>query len=34
MSAVYMKQQQNMGKVGAMLLNGLLLLLGESPLRW
>ncbi|EYC39350.1 hypothetical protein Y032_0661g1279 [Ancylostoma ceylanicum] len=33
MSAVYMKQQQNMGKVASMLLNGLLLLLGESPLR-
>ncbi|KAL6735440.1 hypothetical protein Aduo_005883 [Ancylostoma duodenale] len=28
-----MKHQQNMGKVAAMLLNGLLLLLGESPLR-
>ncbi|ETN81742.1 hypothetical protein NECAME_08282 [Necator americanus] len=32
-SVVYMKHQQNLGKVANMVLNGLLLLLGESPLR-
>ncbi|KHJ75966.1 hypothetical protein OESDEN_24415, partial [Oesophagostomum dentatum] len=33
MSVITMKQQQNMGKVATKLLDMLVLLLGESPLR-